>query len=600
MCGITAYIGRGEANPFLIQGLERLEYRGYDSSGVTVLNNGHLTTVKKQGRLATLKEEIQNYDMSGHVGIGHTRWATHGEPSDTNSHPHNNAANTLSLVHNGIIENYRELKADLIAKGYTFKSETDTEVVVHYIDYFYQGDLLDAVYKALALIEGSYALCIVSTEHPDEIIITRKDSPLIVGQAEEGSVAASDIPALLSYTKDVYFLDNYEVAVMTPDSVAFYDQNRQPITKELVHIPYDMEAAQKEGYDTFMIKEIYEQPRAITNTLSRRIVDNEIVLDEIKDVDFTKFNKVYYVACGTAYHACLCGASIMERSTKLPVFSMAASEFRYSDPLIDEQTLCFFVSQSGETADTLAALHLSQDKGCTSIAVVNALGSSLAREADYTLYQYAGPEIAVASTKAYTTQVVLLTMLAVYIAKKRNCEVDDSFVPQLASLPQLVQKLIDDEEIFANYAKYLSDKEHCYFIGRLLDYVSVLEGALKLKEISYVHADAYIGGELKHGSIALIEEGTVVVAVATQPQVAAKTISNIQETVARGANVLLFTTESQKVNGVDHIYLLPEVHPLLMCVLIAVPLQLFAYHTATLRGRDVDKPRNLAKSVTVE
>lgn len=600
MCGITAYVGKGEALPFLMQGLSKLEYRGYDSAGITVLKDGHLTTVKCKGRLANLEEELKKYDMSGCVGIGHTRWATHGVPSNLNSHPHTNMSNTLSIVHNGIIENYRELKETLIEKGYTFKSDTDSEVVVQCLDYFYHGDIIDAVHKVLAVIEGSYALCIISTENPDKIVVAKKDSPLVIGKTDEGYVAASDTPALLAYTKDVYFLDDNDIAILTADSVSFIDKDNNPIEKEIVTIPYDMEAAQKDGYDTYMLKEINEQPHVINETLRGRVFEDKVVLNEIKDVDFSKFNKVYFVACGTAYHACLCGAQILERATKLPVITQVASEFRYNDPIIDEKTLCIYVSQSGETADTLAALRLAKSKGCTTIAIANVLGSTISRDADYTLYTCAGPEIAVASTKAYTTQLVLLTLLALYIAQDLHLDVDQDILNQLNDLPAYVENLIKDEELFANYAKMLKDKHDCYFIGRSLDYASVLEGALKLKEVSYVHADAYIAGELKHGPIALIEDGTVVIAVATQPHVAAKTISNIQETIARGADVILFTTENEEVNNVKNTYILPSINPLLQSVLVAIPLQLIAYHTANIKGCDVDKPRNLAKSVTVE
>ncbi len=602
MCGITAYVGKGQALPFLMQGLSKLEYRGYDSAGVTVLNNGKLTTVKQKGRLANLEEALKNYDMSGHVGIGHTRWATHGVPSNLNSHPHNNADNTLSIVHNGIIENYRELKEILLEKGYTFASDTDSEVVVQCLDYFYKqgGDLMDAVHKVLNCIDGSYAFSIIATKEPDKIIVARKDSPLVIGKTDEGYVAASDTPALLAYTKDVYYLNDNEMAVLTKDSVHFYNRRNEEIHKEITRIPYDLEAAQKGGYDTYMLKEINEQPHVINETLRGRIFDHKVIMKELDGVDFSKFNKVYFVACGTAYHACLCGAQILERATKLPVMTQVASEFRYNDPIIDEKTLCIFVSQSGETADTLAALRLANSKGSATLAIANVLGSTISRDAQYTLYTAAGPEIAVASTKAYTTQLVLLTLLAIYIAQHLHDDIDTEILDQLAKLPDYVEALIKDESIFEKYASLLKDKHDCYFIGRSLDYASVLEGALKLKEVSYVHADAYIAGELKHGPIALIEPGTVVIAVATQPHVAAKTISNIQETIARGANVVLFTTDNEEVNNVDNIYRLPDVNPLLQSVLVAIPLQLIAYHTAVIKGCDVDKPRNLAKSVTVE
>ncbi|MEE0965481.1 MAG: glutamine--fructose-6-phosphate transaminase (isomerizing) [Bacilli bacterium] len=599
MCGITAYCGKDNALPFLIQGLEKLEYRGYDSAGVTILDKT-LTTVKCKGRLQLLVEELQNYNLNGHIGIGHTRWATHGVPSHLNSHPHTNDKNTISIVHNGIIENYRELKEELVDYGYHFQSETDSEVVVHLLDYYYDGDLLKATQKVLKRIEGSYALCIISTMHKDEIIVTKKDSPLIIGKLDQGYGAASDIPALLSYTKDVYFLEDHEIAVLKTDSVSFYNQQGETIKKDITSIPYDLEAAQKDGYDTFMLKEIYEQPHVIKETLRGRVNDNHIIFNELKNIDFTQFNKVYYVGCGTAYHACLCGSKILESATKLPVIATVASEFRYDSPIIDDHTLAVFVSQSGETADTLAALRLAKTQGATTIAVANVLGSTISRDADYVLYTCAGPEIAVASTKAYTTQLTLLMLLAYYVALRLNKDINQNIIRQLATIDKYVEQLLKDAETFEDYAKMLVNKHDAYFLGRSLDYASVLEGALKLKEVSYVHADAYVAGELKHGPIALIEEGSVVIAVATQPHIAAKTISNIQETIARGADVVLFTTASNEVNNVKNTYYLPSVEPALQSILVAIPLQMIAYYTAKLKNCDVDKPRNLAKSVTVE
>ena len=600
MCGITAYCGKKEALPFLMQGLSKLEYRGYDSAGVTTLEKTGLVTVKCKGRLQNLEEKLKDYDILGHVGIGHTRWATHGIPSHLNSHPHTNKDHTISLVHNGIIENYRELKEELLQHGYEFQSETDSEVVVQLLDYYFDGDIFEAVKKVLARIEGSYALCIMTTYAPDQIIVAKKDSPLIIGKADGAYVAASDIPALLEYTKDVYFLNDLEMAVLTSDSIAFYTHDGKAIEKELVTVPYDLEAAKKDGYDTFMLKEIYEQPHVIQETLRGRIDHHQIILDELKDIDFSNFNKVYFVACGTAYHASLCGSQVLERATKLPVIATVASEFRYNDPIIDEHTLAIFVSQSGETADTLAALRLAKSKKATTIAIANVLGSTISRDADYVLYTCAGPEIAVASTKAYTTQLVLLILLAYYVAQQLGKDIDQELLDQFHQLPTLVENILKDHELFKNYAKMLEDQHDAYFIGRSLDYASVLEGALKLKEVSYVHADAYVAGELKHGPIALIEDGTVVIAVATQPHVAAKTISNIQETIARGARVILLTTDDQEVKNVENTYYLPHVTPTLQTILVAIPLQLFAYYTACIKGCDVDKPRNLAKSVTVE
>lgn len=600
MCGITAYCGNGFALPFLMQGLSKLEYRGYDSAGVTTLEKDGLKTVKCKGRLKNLEEKLQDFKMEGHVGIGHTRWATHGIPSNLNSHPHTNDDETISLVHNGIIENYRELKEELIQKGYHFQSETDSEVVVHLLDDYYDGDLFEAVKKVLKRIEGSYALCIVSTLEPNKVIVAKKDSPLIIGKADGAYVAASDIPALLEYTKDVYFLADYEMAILQEDHIDFFTHEGEPIVKELVNVPYDLEAAKKDGYDTFMLKEIYEQPHVIAETLRGRIVNQKIVLDELNDIDYHQFNKVYFVACGTAYHASLCGSQVLERATKLPVIATVASEFRYNDPLVDEQTLAIFVSQSGETADTLAALRLAKEKGATTIAIANVLGSTISRDANYVLYTCAGPEIAVASTKAYTTQLVLLILLAYYIAQELGKEIDHELIQQLNTIPQYVENILKDHSIFENYAKMLENLHDAYFIGRSLDYASVLEGALKLKEVSYVHADAYVAGELKHGPIALIEDGSVVIAVATQPHIAAKTISNIQETMARGARVILLTTHGEEVKNVENTYYLPDVVPTLQAILVAIPLQLIAYYTACIKGCDVDKPRNLAKSVTVE
>lgn len=600
MCGITAYCGNGFALPFLMQGLSKLEYRGYDSAGITILENEGLKTIKCKGRLKNLEDKLQDYHLEGHVGIGHTRWATHGIPSNLNSHPHTNDDETISLVHNGIIENYRELKEELIKKGYQFQSETDSEVVVHLLDEYFEGNLFEATKKVLKRIDGSYALCIVSTLEPDKIIVAKKDSPLIIGKADGAYVAASDIPALLEYTKDVYFLNDYEMAILENEHIEFYNHDGNSITKELVTIPYDLEAAQKDGYDTFMLKEIYEQPHVIQETLRGRIVKDKIVLDELQEIDFNNYNKVYFVACGTAYHATLCGSQVLERTTKLPVIVMVASEFRYNDPLIDEHTLAIFVSQSGETADTLAALRLAKEKGAITIAIANVLGSTISRDADYVLYTCAGPEIAVASTKAYTTQLVLLMLLAYYIAQVLGKDIDHELIDQLNTIPQYVENILNDHAIFENYAKMLENLHDAYFIGRSLDYASVLEGALKLKEVSYVHADAYIAGELKHGPIALIEEGSVVIAVATQPHIAAKTISNIQETIARGAKVILLTTHREEIKNVENTYYLPDVSPTLQSILVAIPLQLMAYYTACIKGCDVDKPRNLAKSVTVE
>ena len=559
MCGITAFSGKEEALPFLLQGLSRLEYRGYDSAGVTLVDKDKLFTIKTKGRLQNLIERLDQAKPRGCVGIGHTRWATHGIPSNLNSHPHTNNDNTISLVHNGIIENYRDLKKELIDNGYFFHC----------------------------------------------IYVTKKDSPLVLGKNNHASFGASDIPALLDYTKDVYFIEDYEIVKLCKNNLTFYNQEGIEISKKPTHIPYDNESAKKGGYDTFMLKEIHEQPYVISETLRGRIKDNDCIvlpeLDQLKE-KFKTFNRVYFVACGTAYHACLSGANVMERLTKLPTFIQVASEFRYSNPIIDDKTLCIFVSQSGETADTLAALRLAKAKGCTTIAIANVLGSTISREAAATIYTCAGPEIAVASTKAYTTQIIVLLLLAMYIAQSLGKEDEDyrELIAGISDLPKQIEMILKDEKLFEKYAKYLQNQHDAYFIGRNLDYAIVLEGALKLKEVSYIHGDAYIAGELKHGPIALIEEGSVVIAVATQPDIACKTISNIQETIARGAKVILFTLHGQKVNNVDEIYYMPDVNPILQTILVAIPLQLISYYAAKIKGCDVDKPRNLAKSVTVE
>lgn len=605
MCGITAFSGKEDALPFLLQGLSKLEYRGYDSAGVTLVDNNSLFTLKTKGRLQNLIDQLDHDAPTGLVGIGHTRWATHGIPSNLNSHPHTNNNNTISLVHNGIIENYRDLKEKLLAQGYTFKSETDSEVVVHLLDFYYHGNMIEALKKVINQIQGSYALCIVSTLEPDTVYVTKKDSPLVLGKSEHASFGASDIPALLDYTKDVYFIEDYEIARLCKDKITFYNLDGTEIYKEITHIPYDSEAAQKDGYDTFMLKEIHEQPHAISETLRGRIENKErIILPELDVLKsrFKTFNKAYFIACGTAYHACLSGANILERLTGIPTSTQAASEFRYGDPIIDEKTLCIFVSQSGETADTLAALRLAKAKKATVIAVANVLGSTISREATATIYTCAGPEIAVASTKAYTTQVIVLLLLAMYIAQTlgKKSEIYRDIIKDITLLPNQIKNILKDEKLFEKYANYLKKQHDAYYIGRNLDYASVLEGALKLKEVSYIHADAYIAGELKHGPIALIEKGSVVIAVATQPHIATKTISNIQETIARGAKVILFTLSNEEAGNVDEIYYMPNINPILQAILVAVPLQLIAYYAAKLKGCDVDKPRNLAKSVTVE
>lgn len=604
MCGITAYAGSKEALPFILQGLSKLEYRGYDSAGVTLIEDGQLFTRKAKGRLSNLEDLLEGESLKSKIGIGHTRWATHGVPSNTNSHPHTNTNNTISLVHNGIIENFETLKEKLIAMGYEFQSETDSEVVVHYLDHFYDGNMIQTIRKVVDKLEGSFALSIITTNEPDKVWITKKDTPIVIGKDENSSFAASDIPAILDYTKDVYFIDDYDMCVLEGNKVTFYDSKGNEIGKEATHIPYDNEAAKKGGFSTYMEKEINEQPHVIQETLRGRLEDNDVNIPELDQFKerFNSINRVYFVACGTAYNSSISGASLFQEATGLPCFAQAASEFRYGNVILDENTLVILVSQSGETADTLAALRKAKDFNALTITVANVLGSSLAREADGCIFTKAGIEIAVASTKAYTTQIVLLLLLALYFAKAIGKDLTrfEGIINDIKKLPALVDEIIQDQKIFKKYAKTIAEKDHAYYIGRGLDYASAQEGSLKLKEVSYIHADAYYAGELKHGPIALIEQDTNVIALATQKNIAAKTISNIQETMARGANVFLFTTKDQEVGNIDNIYYLPVINELLQSVLVAIPLQMIALYGAKYRKCDVDKPRNLAKSVTVE
>ena len=609
MCGITAYCGNGEALPFLIQGLAKLEYRGYDSAGVAVNNGKNELEIRKfQGRLAVLAEDLEKNPIKGHLGIGHTRWATHGVPSDVNSHPHFNKEKTIAVVHNGIIENYLELKAELQAEGYEFISQTDTEVAAHMVSKYYEGNLLDAVYKATARFRGAYALGVICTENDKELVAVRKDSPLIVGLGEGENFIASDIPAVLKYTRKVYYLENDEYVHILGDKVQILNENREVVDKKVNEINWDVEAASKGGYDHFMIKEIYEQPEAISNTLMRRLDENgEIKLD---DIDITKeqldkINKIYIVACGTAYNAGLIGKHAVERFLKVPVITDIASEFRYSDPFIDENTLVILASQSGETADTLSVLRESKAKGATVLSIANVVGSSIARESDYTLYTWAGPEIAVASTKAYTTQIVAFVMIALDFALKKGTITKEeymNYIEELKAIPEQVTEVLKCEEQIKEISKQLVDKNDIFYLGRGLDYSTAMEGALKIKEISYTHAEAFAAGELKHGTIALIEEGVPVIVLATQQRLFEKMLSNMQEVKARGANVISITevTNKEVEKSSDSVIYIPEVDNILAGILSVIPLQLLAYYVAKERGCDIDKPRNLAKSVTVE
>ncbi len=607
MCGITAYIGAEPALPFLMQGLSKLEYRGYDSAGVTLVDGSGLFTCKTKGRLKQLEDMLETVPCPQKCGIGHTRWATHGVPSQMNSHPHTNEKNTISLVHNGIIENYLALKEELLKKGYKFKSETDTEIVVHLLDDYYYHEhlsLFQALLKAVHQLQGSFALCIVSTEEPDVIYAAKKESPMVLGRDKCGTMCASDAPALLAYTNEILPLKDGQAVIMKADSLQVFDFDGVPQEEEWIVFPYDVHAAQKGGYDSFMMKEIQEQPSAVRETLRGRFRGEMVYMPEIEKLGLPARNiqRIYYVACGTAYHACVYAVTQISARARCAVSAMPASEFRYGSPYLDEHTLCVFVSQSGETADTIAALKLAKEKGAVTAGIVNVLGSGITRLADATLYTCAGPEISVASTKAYTTQLVLLTCLNIKLADLLDWGVFDQYqlIEDLQKLPEAIEDVLKYEKKIAELAELLRYRQDAYFIGRQLDYPTAMEGALKLKEVSYVHADAYYAGELKHGPIALIEKDSVVIAMATQPKVAAKTVSNIEETIARGARVILITTQQMKADRFEHVLRLPELSDELSAVTGVVLLQMLAYYTASIKGCDIDKPRNLAKSVTVE
>ena len=603
MCGITAFAGTTPALPFLMQGLEKLEYRGYDSAGVTLVGSQGLTTVKARGRLATLKASMEGGCWPQTAGIGHTRWATHGIPSNLNSHPHTNETETIAIVHNGIIENHQAIRSFLEDTGYRFHSQTDSEVIVHMLDYYYKGDMLEAIRNTVRYLEGSFALCVVCTDFPDTVYTARKDSPMVLGKSADAAFCASDIPALLEYTREIVAMEDRQIAVLQPGEIQLYDFDGRPANPVWMTVEYDVQAAQKGGYDTFMEKEMHEQPYVLSETLRGRISGEDVIFPELGFLDMKDMKAVYFIACGTAWHAGLSAQYLFRTWIPVPCFCIPASEFRYGHYPLGPDTLCIFVSQSGETADTLAALKEAKKAGAPCVSITNVLGSSLARQSDAALYTCAGPEIAVASTKAYTTQLVLLAAMVLKLADLYGADVPDRtrFLQDLAHMPEAAQKMLDMEtpEI-SHAADSLTNLRDAYFIGRQLDYVSVLEGALKLKEISYIHADAYYAGELKHGPIALIEEGTVVIALATQPEVAGKTISNIQETMARGADVTLITGPSETADGFSQVLRIPDVHPYLAVIPVTILLQKLAFEAAVNKGCDVDKPRNLAKSVTVE
>ena len=606
MCGIVGYAGKRSAQDVLLDGLEKLEYRGYDSAGVALAQEGGIRVVKSKGRLDALRQKLAVQALAeSSCGIGHTRWATHGEPSDVNSHPHSTPR--VSIVHNGIIENYGALKERLAARGYTFESETDTEVLVKLIDSCYHGEPLQALHEALGMVRGSYALAVLFKDFPDTIFAVKKESPLIVGWGEGENFVASDIPALLKYTRDYSVLEEGDLAVVTAQGIRFYNAFGEPVERQRLTADWDQEAAEKGGYPHFMLKEINEQPAAITATVSPRVEDGmpDLRIPELTDERLRSIGMVHLVACGTAMHAGMVGKAAIETLARVPAEVDIASEFRYRDPILNKNDFVIIISQSGETSDTLAALKLAKSRGVPVLAIVNVVGSSIARAADYILYTYAGPEIAVASTKAYVVQMCVLYLFALRLAYARG-KLEEAetkrLTAELLRAGEVIKPRLDDCEQIKYLASRFVNTQSCFFIGRGFDYALSLEGSLKLKEISYVHSDAYAAGELKHGTISLITDGVPVIALATQKQVYEKTISNAKETKSRGARVILFTTKDAVVpEGVaDYIVRLDEYEDLLMPLQLIVPLQLFAYYMAVLRGCDVDKPRNLAKSVTVE
>ena len=611
MCGIVGYLGKNDCVENIKEGLLSVEYRGYDSAGISYIYDGEIQIQKRVGSVANLFDSI-TCPKDTHCGIGHTRWATHGKPSKENSHPHLDNSKSFAVVHNGIIENYQELKKFLIEKGYKFFSTTDTEVIPNLIHYYFNQDkqnnenkLLKAVKNACRELKGSYAIEILSIYNKDKMIVVRKDSPLVIGSGLGESYISSDIPAILSYTKDFYLLDDNEIVELSRDKIKFYDSELKEIQKPIKSIEWGAISAEKDGYEDFMLKEIYEQPRAIRETVGAKLDNGKI---EMEGINFSKeylesLNKIYIVACGTAMHAGLATKYVFEKFCKIPVEVDIASEFRYRDPLIDEKTLCIYISQSGETADTIAALKLARIKGAKTLAISNVIGSSITREADHSIYTHAGPEIAVASTKAYTSQVVLLIIVGMYFAEKLE-RIDVSILKNLKSdilkLPSQIEEILKSTNQIQEFAKKVYKEKDMFFLGRGTDYAVSLEGSLKLKEISYIHSESYAAGELKHGPIALIENGVTVIATMTNPDLVEKSISNVQEVVTRGAKVLAITSEDIKNDGLSEIIKLPKTNPLISPILSVIPMQLFAYYISKEKGLDVDKPRNLAKSVTVE
>lgn len=608
MCGIVGYTGEVQAAPVLLKGLEKLEYRGYDSAGIAVFDGTGIRVAKAKGRLQVLRDLTQDGSLiHGTIGIGHTRWATHGAPSDVNSHPQVSDSGKFAVVHNGIIENYLELKEKLIKKGVTFVSETDTEVVAQLLEYYYQGDILDAMIQVLRRVEGSYALGVLCADAPDQIVAVRKDSPLIVGLGQGENFIASDVPAILNHTRDIYRLNDNEIVVLKKDSVQVFNMDKEPVEKQVTHIEWDISAAEKGGYEHFMAKEIMEQPKAVRDTISPRLRGGRVVFDEISltPEQIRSFSKIFIVACGSAYHVGVVAKYVLEQTLRIPVEVDVASEFRYRSPILGSDTLVLVISQSGETADTLAALREAKRLGAYTLSIVNVVGSTIANESDDVIYTWAGPEIAVATTKAYSTQLAVVYLLAIYLGDllgRISPEEYNSYIGELEALPDKITKILEHKDNIQYLASKFFNVRDVFFIGRNLDYAMSLEGSLKLKEISYVHSDAYAAGELKHGTISLIEDGTLVVALATQKRLFEKMASNMKEVKARGAVVLAVTTEDQKQieKEADYEFYIPDACPMMLPSLAVIPLQLFAYYVSSMKGCDIDKPRNLAKSVTVE
>ena len=593
MCGIVGYFGDKKASDIILDGLSKLEYRGYDSAGIAVISDGEIKSRKHKGKLSVLVESLKKEDIFGHVGIGHTRWATHGAPSDVNSHPHFNNDKSIAVVHNGIIENYQELKKELEEKGAKFVSSTDTEVVAHLISLYYTGSLKDAVYKATKRLEGSYALGVICKNNPEELVAVRKSSPLILGLGENEYFIASDIPAILKYTREVVYLEDHDLVVINRSGVSIYDEQMNKVKREVNHVEWDIQAATKGGYDFFMDKEIHEQKEAVKNTIEKSLLN----LREI-NIDFSDIDKIYIVACGTAYNAGTIGKYYFQEYLNKPVYTDIASEFRYNKQFIDQHTLVILVSQSGETADTLAVLRKVKEHGCKVLAVTNVVGSTISREADNVFYTFAGPEIAVASTKAYTTQIVSLYLIARYFSTTKE-EYEDVLKEAVKICP-LIDEVLEKEKDIKEIARKFINAKSIFYLGRSIDHALANEGALKLKEISYIHAESFAAGELKHGTIALIENMTPVVAIMTQKDLYDKMLSNIQEVKARGAYIVAVTNDNEKIKFADDTIQIPEFCQMLTPILAVIPLQILAYYTSYLKGYDVDKPRNLAKSVTVE